>query len=197
MRWIVFGIVAFVAVVLETSMRHMFALRFVGSVAPSFVAIVAVYVALFSPRETGLWAMWILGLLVDLVSPLRQGDFGAGPLLGPHALGYVFAGYLLIQVRGMLFRRQVLTVAVMSVLFVIVASVVVVFLYAVHGVVYPKIVDGQSLSWADHGPLGEFFRRAGDGVYTGLLAVPLGALLVWSLPLWGFRLPGYRHGTWR
>lgn len=187
MRWPVFLVVAFIALVLEVSVRHVLELRALANISPSFTAVLVVYVALFATREAALWAAWGLGLAVDLCVDLPIGARAAGPIIGAHALGYVFGVYLLLQIRGLLFRRQALTIGVMAALFVLAASLVIVFVYAVHGW-YPGTAD--RLVWADLRPAGELLRRLGIALYTGVLALGLSVPLVWSTPVWGFRVHG-------
>ena len=82
----------------------------------------------------------LLGLLVDLASPLMHGRDQVGPLLGPHALGYVFGCYMILQLRAMLFRRRAVTFAVMTAMAMIAAGLVVVFLLAVALLLGPILV---------------------------------------------------------
>ena len=51
MRWPVFFVFAAVCVVLEVSVRNSLALRSLGNIAPSFAAVLVVYVALFASRR--------------------------------------------------------------------------------------------------------------------------------------------------
>lgn len=182
MRWPVFAAFAFLTLGLELSLRNVLVLRSVGNVAPSFVAVLAVFVAFFAPRTGVVWACWILGLLLDLCTDLPHGPDRAGPLLGAHALGFAFGGYVVVQIRPMLFRGRALTLAVMTVVFVIAAELVVVFIYAVHGW-YP----GEQLGWADTTIGGEMLRRLGIAAYSGVLAFLMAPVLRWSIPLWSFR----------
>ncbi|MCP3903271.1 MAG: hypothetical protein GY715_06495 [Planctomycetes bacterium] len=193
MRWAVFAIFAYVFLVLEHSLRNLLVVSAPGAVSPSFVAVLVVFVSLFAPRSAALWAAWILGLMMDLTNDLDHGEgWAAGPLIGPYALGYPFGTYLLLQARAMLMRGRALTMAVMTVLFFAAATIVAVFIYVVHGW-YP----GEEIAWADLGLVGELGRRLGIGVYSGLLALVLSPLLLWTTPLWSFRTPAQRASGWR
>jgi hypothetical protein len=70
----------------------------------------------------------------------------------------------------------------MTVLCVVASSIVVVFLYTVHSA-YP----GEDLYWSDMRPRAELIRRLGIAIYSGLIALPLGRLLVWTYPVWAFK----------
>jgi rod shape-determining protein MreD len=188
-RWTIFAIFAYVFVVLEVSVRHviMFA-----DISPSFVAMLVVFIALFAPRTTALWAAWMLGLLVDLNTPLMHGSDQVGRLIGPYALGYPFGCVLILQLRAMLFRRSILTFAVMTTLCVIATSLVVVFIYALHGW-YPN----EELHWAELRERDELLRLLGVAVYSGVLGLVLGRALIWSMPMWTFRTSPTLTGAWR
>jgi len=188
-RWIAFCLFAFVSLVLDVSAGNILVL---ADVRPSFVAVLAVFIALFAPRLSALWACWILGLLVDLNTWMMHGPDRAGPLLGAYALGFAFGAILLLQLRPMLFRRRALTLAVMTFLFVAAAGLIVVAIYAAHGW-YPR----EELHWAQLGTGRELLRRLGIAAYSALLALLLARALVWSLPLWAFRAPSQRAAARR
>ncbi len=189
MRWPVFAVFAFVFLVLEVSLGNV--LLF-GTVQPSFVVVLAVFLSLFGSRLGALWGCWILGLLVDLNISLMHGYDRAGPLLGAYALGYPFGCVLLLQVRAMLFRRRALTFATMTFICMIAVSVVVVAVYSAHGW-YPN----EELHWSEIGAAREMLRRLGAAVYSSVLALAVGPLLVWTLPVWAFRSGPQRAAGWR
>jgi rod shape-determining protein MreD len=192
-RWAVFAVFAYVFMVLELSLRNLLVVSAPAAISPSFVAVLVVFIALFAPRTTALWAAWILGLVMDLTLELEHGDaWDAGPLIGPYALGYPFGAYLLLQARAMLLRGRALTMAVMTIMFFAAATIVAVFIYVLHGW-YP----GEDIAWADLGLIGELGRRLGIAVYSGLLALILAPLLFWTTPLWSFRTPAQRAAGWR
>ena len=139
-----------------------------------------------------MWAAWLVGLILDLVTDFSQGTGRVGPIIGPFALGYPFAAYILLQIRSMLFRRSALSHAVVAVLFVSAAHLFACFVYAAHGL-YPN----ETIGWAQGGVLAEGWRRFGSAIYTGLITLPLGRLLVISTPIWSFRVGAQRHVAWR
>jgi cell shape-determining protein MreD len=121
---------------------------------------------------------------VDLCIDLPYGQDRAAPLIGAHALGYTFGCFLLLQLRTMLFRGSALTLAVMTVLCAIASSLVVVFILGLHGQFEPQ--------WAEARPTADLLRRVGNAVYSGVLALLLGPLLLWSMPVWAF-LPAHQR----
>lgn len=188
MRWTVFGVAAFTFLVLEMSVSNVFVVRSLGNIAPSFVAVLAVFIAFFAPRMTALWACWLLGLLVDLSIYIPHGTDRPGPFIGPHAIGYSIACLMVLYVRSMLLRNRSLTVAVITVLFVATVNLVAIAFYAVQGC-YP----GEGVAWTAHGWGGEIVRRLGVAAYSGALALLLARPLIWTVPVWYFRMSLPRH----
>ncbi len=180
MRWPVFIIFAFLAVVAQLSVRNAFTLYSIRGISPDFVAALAVFVALFANRSAALWACWTLGLLVDLAPP----DGSTYHLIGPHALGYAAGGYLVLQLRSMVFRRRAITMGFLTFLALIAASLVAVMLLSIRSW-YPN-----ELAYA---PLNDLGRRVLIAVYSGVVAIAIGWLLNKSVPLWGFQS---RSGGW-
>ena len=92
----------------------------------------------------------------------------------------------------MLFRRRALTLAVMTSLFFIAASLVTVFIYASHG-----WYESEPIVWSQLRPAFELMRGLGIAAYSGLLALVLGPALIWTLPVWSFRVGAQRRAIWR
>ncbi|MHC4414713.1 MAG: hypothetical protein ACYS0G_05465 [Planctomycetota bacterium] len=205
MRWLVFVIFALAGLVLDVSLLDVLAPDELRQIRPSLCGVLAVFVALSAPRMTALWACFILGMLLDLSHPLTMPE----PLLdasypvaspvvrrlhviGPYALGYVAGGCLVLQVRTMVFRRRPLAIGVMTVGFLLAVHVVVVGLYVVRSW-YP----GGPVFWTELATLNELLRRFLIALYSGLFAIPIGWLLVKSMPLWGFQTVSHRSGLGR
>jgi rod shape-determining protein MreD len=176
MRWPVFLVAAFIVLVLQFSLRDVLTLRTIGSISPDFVASLAVFVCLFAPRSTALWACWLLGLAMDLGPPAGAMKWH---LVGPHALGYVFGGYLVLQLRTMVFRRRAITAGLVTCLFLIASGVLATFLLTVRS----WYLEDTPLYYA---PLGELWERIKIAVYSGLVGVPFGWLLQITIPMWNF-----------
>ena len=92
MRWAAFVTMLFITLAAELSLRPVLTIHSMGGISPSFIAPLAVFVAMFAPRMTALWSCWLLGLLLDLSTPLVPRDGGSFYVLGPYAIGYVFGG---------------------------------------------------------------------------------------------------------
>ncbi|MDG2424837.1 MAG: rod shape-determining protein MreD [Phycisphaerales bacterium] len=179
MRWLVFIIAALIAVGLDSGFSGIFTLRGAGFLTPSFAACLLAFVALLAPPVSVIWAAWFLGLLADLSPGL--GEAGGGiQLIGPHALGYPLGAWVVLNFRTWMFRRRVLTISLLTFLCVLVA-----------GLVQTAIgILRFWLPWAG-GELvpfgaGEMLHETGNAAYSALLAIPLGWILIQTLPLWRF-----------
>lgn len=184
MRWSVFAIAAFITVVLQLSVGQALTLHSIGPITPDLVACLATFLALFAQRSHALWACWTLGLIVDLAP--AAGDM-QWHLIGPNALGYVFGGYLVLQLRTMVFRRRAITTGLLTCLFLLASAVVATFLLTIR---HWYIADTPLY----HSPLGEFWLRFKIALYSGVIAIPFGWLLQVSIVAWGFTGGASRRG---
>jgi cell shape-determining protein MreD len=189
MRWPVFIVFAFVCCALEISVRNTLRLDALYGVSPSFVACLATFIALFAHRLSALWACWILGVLMDLMP--RGGPSTVFPI-GPNALGFVVAGYVIILLRTMVFRRRVLTIGAMTFIFLISASIVSVALLIVRSW-YPPV--NPDMPPEPYFAMRDLAWRAMVALYSGVLAaVPVGWALLMTTTLWGFGAASSRRG---
>jgi len=185
MRWWVFLILAIIAVGLDSGLAGVFTIRGLGHATPSFSACLLAFVALQARPRCVLWAAWIIGLMLDL-SPGSAGAAGAVPVIGPRTLGAVAAGQVVLLMRPVVFRRRIITIAVMAGL---VAACVGLGSAAVETVRW-------WMPWT-HAlappPAGTRVTTVFAGaVYTILLALPVGAILRWTTVWWRFDAPAGR-----
>ncbi len=172
MSWLVFALFAYAAVALEMGLQT---LRLIGGA--SFVLILAVYIGLMAPARAGVWAMGLLGLLVDL----KGGPVPGAVVVGPATLGYLVGAFAVLQLRTLVFRESVLTLAVLVFAVGIMVQLVIVFMFSMRGV---WILPGERL--ADWHPADELAHRFVDLVKTAVVALAVGGLLLKSTPAWGF-----------
>lgn len=193
MRWSAFAVAAFVFVALDRGFMNVFTMPTIGNIAPNIVITLVVFIALFASRPAALGGAFLLGLLMDLTGPLN-GRSGAAVLhlIGPNALGYLFASYVVIQLRTMVFRQRVITVSVLTAAGVLAASLVAITILVIRStygepVVY--IASGSALS--------ELIRHLGIAVYSALLALLIAWPLLATTPLWAFQSGHVRRTNWR
>jgi len=177
MNWLVAAVVIWVTFGLELGLRD--ALRLgSGDIGPSFVAVLATYIALHAPPRTAQWAALLLGLLADLTWQLERAGGGAAYTLGGTALGLWLGTRLVLASRGSLRRSHPLTLLAMTIAAAAVTQIVITALFTA------RSIYGDPLPWS---PSAELGRRLLSAVYSGGLALVLWVpLRVLVTPLIGF-----------
>lgn len=178
MRLGVFVIFLVVAIVVDT--RFMEALR-IGPVIPSIAGTLAVFLVLSAPRQSALWACLALGLLLDFSDVALFDGVYPYHLIGPYTLGFLFGANLILPMRAMVFSRNPLTFGLLTFFFLLGVTIVYLALWQVRG-----FYDGSPPPWGDGGVFNELGRRLLWSLYSGLIAIPVGWMLVRSAPIWGF-----------
>ena len=97
MRWIVYFILAYIAIGLQVGLAPF--LRY-NEGAPNFVLLAVIFIALNAPREPALLGAFMLGMLQDLMS--TQG-------LGVYAFSYGVAAMFTISTQEVVYREHPLT----------------------------------------------------------------------------------------
>ena len=156
-RWIIFVIVAYAAVVVQTTVGGLLVIHTAraGPVGPDFLAMLAVFMAMAvrSGPDAGL-ACWVLGLALDLAS-----GPGGTTVVGPMAITYGLGGLAVFQLREVLFRDKIVTQVVVVLLFTV----------AVHTLwVTLQALITRSLTWNDYG--NALLQAVLLGAYTAVLA---------------------------
>lgn len=105
--WICFGMELALPPVLDAS---------ASGVRPSFIVPLLVFVALHAETRKTLWVAVVLGVVADLLAPVALHGGGSAVIIGPHAIGFLLAAQLTIAMRGVVIRRNPLTLVVLSVL---------------------------------------------------------------------------------
>lgn len=121
MRWIVFAIVLFFVIVLQTALvPHIHVL----SAWPDLPVLLAVHLMLVAPAPEAMLAAWIIGFAVDLNSV----SYSNSSNIGVSALSYGLTALLVLRARRHWFRDQASTYF----LFVLVAASLVHMLVDLH-----------------------------------------------------------------
>ncbi len=171
-----FALAAWVFLGLEIGLKDAIALG-PTHIAPSFVFCFLTFIAMFAPQPRPVWAALALGLLMDLTFriPLRDGA-GTATVIGPYALSYALACQLIVALRGIVIKRNPLTLGFLAMLGNIVAQVVLV------GIFTFRIWLGDAFEWH---PTAELMSRLGCAMYTGMLGVLLALVLIPSAAFFG------------
>lgn len=188
MNWLVFAFGAWIVLGFELGLKSTFRLGDT-SIAPSFVAVYAVYIATAAPARAAQWACLVLGALIDLTSPISRVDAASTfTVLGPNALGALLMCQLVLALRGLLFRRNPFTIAFLAGVGFAVWQVVVTAALTL------RQFMGDPVVWSPAGQLGS---RMGSSLYTALLALPLSLVLVLLAPLFAFHAAPHRFSPRR
>ena len=178
MSWIVFLICAYLMLAMDRGFDLLLAFDGVG---PSFTLVLAAFVSLSARPAAVPWALLVLGLLQDLSQPYKLGLGADLLLIGPHCLGYLAGGFVGLQMRGLVARNSPMSIAVAVVAVGAFVHLVAVALLTLRGLSILNIEPIVEWSAAN-----ELLRRFFVVLYTAIVAVPAGALLIRSGPLWGF-----------
>lgn len=176
MNWLVFILIAWVCFGLEMALLPVFDAGSEG-VHPSMVVPLLVFVAMNAPRKPTLWSAILLGVVMDLLSPIPGVNGGTFTVIGPHALGYLLGAHFVMAVRGMLIRRNPLTMIVMSIVVMLIAQVVVVAIFTA------RDLGANPLIW-DAGD--QLRQRFFSSLYTGVSALLLSFVFFALGPVFGF-----------
>ncbi|VAX38614.1 hypothetical protein MNBD_PLANCTO03-1010 [hydrothermal vent metagenome] len=183
MNWVVFALGAWLMLGFEQGLKSSLSLG-TTAVAPSFLAVYAVFLACSAPPRAAQWGCLILGALMDLTSPLARIDGGADfTMLGPNALGALLMCQLVLALRGLMFRKNPLTIAFLSFVGFALWQVVVTAIFSL------RHIGGDPTAWAPNAELG---TRLGSSLYTGILALPLSLVLIVLMPMFAFQYIPYR-----
>jgi len=108
MRWIIFLILTYLALVLQTTLVPVVTVTLFGLRAgPELLAVFAVFVALHVREGTdAMVAGWILGLAVDLTS---AGGAVTATVVGPMSIAYAVAAGGVYRARELFFRERRMT----------------------------------------------------------------------------------------
>ncbi len=176
MNWFVFAIVTWMLLGLELALLPVLDAGS-GGVHPSMIIPLMSFVALYAPRKQALWAAIILGVAMDLVSPMVRIDGGSVVIIGPHALGYLLACHFIFAIRGSLIRRNPLTLVIISIAASFVSQILVISIFTARN------LGNSSLIW-DAGD--QLVQRSFSSLYTGLSALILSFLLFALAGVFGF-----------
>lgn len=185
MNWIVFAITAYVALALEVALEPLLVLPGPTGVTPSLVLVLAVYIGLMAPGAVVPWALLVLGILADLLPGPIQG----ATLLGPTALAYLVGAFALLQLRTLVFRESIITMAALTFGAGIFIQLTIIAILTMRGL--PFLTAQPVPEWDAATQLVQRFFAL---LYSAAVALPLGAVLIKSTPLWGFPTRGRSRG---
>ena len=155
MRWIVFGIFAYLFAMIQMTLGNILILDrlAMGPIGPDFMVIFAIFIA-FNSRDVidAMIAGWVLGMLIDLTTG------GGGSCVGPMAILYSFMCWVVFSIREGIYSERALTQMIMAGVFCIVT----------HGLwITIQSLIAFDLSWGEYGSL--LLQVLLSGLYTAVL----------------------------
>ena len=193
MRWWIF--IPVLAVVMAIDVAFMPALA-IGRTSPALWPVLLGFVAMYASRESALLAGLATGALLDAASPglsvSADGVQQAVPVFGPWMLGCTAGAWAVLELRGLLYRRNTATIAFAALVCAVVAGVA--FL-AVAGL-RSAYADPAPL-WGASGAGGALGRLLLGAGYAALLGLVPARGLHATLGAWDFATAGPRFGPGR
>ena len=190
MRWWVFLVAFAITMSLDAGLMPALA---VGRTVPQLWPVLLAFVSLYASREAALGAAACIGLWLDASHPaLGLGTLAprAVPVFGPHVLACMAGAWAVLESRGWLYRRNVLTVAFATVACGAFASLAFI------------AIAGIRAAYADPSPLwggGSGAGAVGADLLAALLSALVGLVPAWGLQasvnLWAFAMAGPRFGN--
>ena len=187
MRIWTFILFAYLCLALQIGLGPLWAIHWMGRVQPSLILPLAVFVAMWAPPQRALWACLGLGLLVDLTQPLAaQGMTQDAAVLGPYALSYLLAGWLALRGRSLMFRDSYISIAALVFLLGLVVHLLAVAILNLRGLhlrIIPWLAGSPIPGW---NTTDQLMARFLEVLYSAVVALPVGAILIRSLKWWNF-----------
>lgn len=179
MNWLTFAILTYLAFALQALLMPIWPMQ---GHEPMVLLILLVFIGLQAPSMAVAWSALVLGVLTDII--LQEHKVG---LIGPWAIGFLAAGYAMVQLRNLLFRDSMFTVGIMTLIAGVFALLVATMLQAFRGV--PMLGNEPVVGFkaAEQLYLG-FFTL----LNTAIVAIPVGYALLQMRGLWGFSGRGSR-----
>lgn len=180
MNWLVYMVAVLVALAFDASLGGVFEF---GSAHPQILPAVVVFALLSVPRRIALRAAMLAGLLADLLAPMVGEDGSLVAVPGPRVLAYALGALAVLQLRGLLYRRNPLSAAVTTFSFSMLAAVAFVALWTLRGGML-----GAGAPWWPSTGASEMWARFLGAIAEGLLAIPVLWILERTRPAWDFAL---------
>jgi rod shape-determining protein MreD len=179
MNWLTFSILSYVGFALQVLLMPLWP---IDGHEPMVLLVLLVFIGLQAPSMHVAWSAVVLGVLTDIL--MQQHEIG---LIGPWAIGFLAAGYALIQLRNLLFRDSMFTIGIMTVIAGVFALLVATMLQAFRGVPLLGNDAVEGFRAAD-----QLFRGFWTLINTAVFAVPAGYVLLQSRSIWSFSGRGSR-----
>ena len=180
MNWLTFAILSYLGFALQVLLMPF--CDMIGFHEPIVLLVLLVFIGLQAPPIHVAWGAIVLGVLTDIL--MQQHEIG---LIGPWAIGFLAAGYAMIQLRNLLFRDSMFTIGIMTLIAGIFALLVATMLQAFRGLPIFGNDAVEGFKAAD-----QLFRGFWMLLTTAIFAVPVGYVLLQARQIWSFSGRGSR-----
>ncbi|MBL8763026.1 MAG: hypothetical protein JNM07_02005 [Phycisphaerae bacterium] len=160
----------------ELALKDLLALGPTG-VAPIVLIPLVVYVVMLAPPTPALWYALSVGVALDLTNLVATREGGQTlTLVGPHAMGFLLMAHLVLATRGLLMKRNPVSIVFLSVVSAVVEGIVAIALVTLRARLHAEL---------DWHATQEFVALFGAALYTGAVAAVLWWPLLKLTPLLG------------
>ena len=171
-----FVVVLWVVLGLDWGLRSSLELGSTG-IVPSLLAVLLTFVCVRAPKGAALWSAIVIGVLIDLLRDVSlDGRDETTVVVGPAAVGAMAAAALVLNVRGLLYQRNVVSIAILSGFAAVLMNLTAAMLLVIRSRVDDVIAPGSQLSTA-----------LGSAVYTAVVALLVLPVLMAVSGLMGLR----------
>lgn len=173
MNWLLFAILTYVFLLMQVGLAALLGIPDELGVTPDFLLIFAVFIGVQAQARTVAWSMLIIGVCANLLpGPVKE-----GPILGPEALGYLAGAFAVLQLRTLVFRESVISLAIMVFVVGLFIELVTVALYTGRGL--PLFLGQPVPNWnASDELVGRFLML----LYSAIVSIPIGMVLLKLAP---------------
>ncbi|MEM9345312.1 MAG: rod shape-determining protein MreD [Planctomycetota bacterium] len=180
MNWLTFAIMTYLGFALQVVLAPVWPIQ---HHQPLVLLILLVYIGLQAPAMAVAWSAVVLGLLADIM-PYVKPETG---VIGPWAIGFLAAGYAMVQLRNLLFRDSMFTIGIMTLIAGIFALLVATTLHAFRGIPLFGNEPVEGFKAAN-----QLYRGFFTLLNTAAFAIPMGYVLLRTRSLWSFSGRGSR-----
>jgi hypothetical protein len=189
MRWWVFLPAMAIALSLDVAFMPVLAL---GPFEPRLWPVVLAFCAMYASRESTLWAALVTGLWLDaahatVVANAADPVPSAVPIIGPHVLACLAGAWPVLELRAVLYRRNVLAIAFAAGTCAAASALAFVALAGIRA----AYADTVPL-WGTGSGAAAVGIDLGSALYTAVLGLLPARLLHETLPAWDFATAGPR-----
>ncbi len=173
MNWLLFAILTYGFLLMQQGLTALFGIPDAQGVTPDFLLILAIFVGIQAQARTVVWAMLTIGICANLL----PGPVAGGSILGPEALGYLAGAFAILQLRTLVFRESVISLAIMVFVVGIFIQLVTVALYTGRGL--PLFLGQPVPNW---NASDELVHRFLILLYSAIASIPIGLVLLKLAP---------------